>query len=273
MFNLENAIVEWRRSMSGIDPRALSELESHLRDALEQRTRAGETLETALKSAVATLGSASQLRAEFAKNRRKGAGPDLVRLGCFSAAALVAMGAICGMWLARSPFERGMLLFIAGMAVLLFLKLPYLLTQELHFIPFPPAGDFGPGMEECFAASIAEAGKLGHDFIGTEHMLLGLLQAQDGPVARLLASHGISRDTVRNEVEVLVGKGAAQSEAIRCTPRLRQAFALAAEDAKGSGQNKVRPEDLLLGLLEGDGVAARVLAHLGLNRADLRSRL
>src|SRR4030095_11741893 len=101
-----------------------------------------------------------------------------------------------------------------------------------------------------------------HDFIGTEHLLLGLLKGHEGATANRLQKIDISREVVRTEVINIVGSWSIQptTNALRCTPRSMQALKFAAKEAKSLKHRDVAPEHLLLGLLrERGGVAGRVL--------------
>jgi ATP-dependent Clp protease ATP-binding subunit ClpA len=113
-----------------------------------------------------------------------------------------------------------------------------------------------------------EARRLDHNWIGTEHILLGLIKEGDGVAARALESIGISLDAVRQKVEEIIGRGQqAPSEHIPFTPRAKKVLELSLREALQLGDNYIGTEHILLGLVrEGDGVAAQVLVTLG---ADL----
>jgi hypothetical protein len=115
-----------------------------------------------------------------------------------------------------------------------------------------------------------EARMLNHNYIGTEHILLGLIHEGDGVAARALESLGISLDAVRLQVEGIIGRGQeAPSGHIPFTPRAKKVLELSLREALQMGHNYIGTEHLLLGLIrEGDGVAAQVLVQLG---ADLNS--
>ena len=109
---------------------------------------------------------------------------------------------------------------------------------------------------------------LNHNYIGTEHILLGLIHEGDGVAARSLESLGISLDAVRQQVEEIIGRGEqAPSGHIPFTPRAKKVLELSLREALQLGHGYIGTEHILLGLLrEGDGVAAQVLVTLG---ADL----
>ena len=114
-----------------------------------------------------------------------------------------------------------------------------------------------------------QARGLGHNYLGTEHLLLGLLAEGQGVAWRVLDELGISAATVRSEIEAIVGRGPDTPVGpIPFTPRSKKVLELAGREAKGLGHNYVGTEHLLLGLVrEGEGVAAQVLARLGADRA------
>jgi hypothetical protein len=111
-----------------------------------------------------------------------------------------------------------------------------------------------------------------HNYLGTEHILLGLLHEGHGIAARALRSSGVQLDEVRDVVERIIGTGrAAPPGHIPFTPRGRKVLELALHEAEDMGQHFVATEHLLLGLLrEGEGVAAQVLTQLGVQLDGLR---
>src|SRR5882757_2445023 len=115
-----------------------------------------------------------------------------------------------------------------------------------------------------------EARMLNHNYIGTEHILLGLIHEGEGVAAKALESLGISLDAVRQQVEEIIGQGQqAPSGHIPFTPRAKKVLELSLREALQLGDNYIGTEHILLGLIrEGDGVAAQVLVRLGaeLNR-------
>jgi ATP-dependent Clp protease ATP-binding subunit ClpC len=117
-----------------------------------------------------------------------------------------------------------------------------------------------------------EARTLSHNYIGTEHILLGLIHEGDGIAARTLESLGASPEVVRQQVEEIIGRGQqAPSGHIPFTPRAKKVLELSQREALRAGQNRIGTEHILLGLLrEGEGVAAQVLAGLGadVNRVE-----
>ena len=120
-----------------------------------------------------------------------------------------------------------------------------------------------------------EARMLDHNWIGTEHLLLGVLREGDGVGARALESLGISLDTVRQQVQEIIGQGQhAPSGHIPFTPRAKKVLELALAESKALGHNYIGTEHILLGLIrEGDGVAAQVLVKLGADLNRVRQQV
>src|SRR6059058_2284763 len=114
-----------------------------------------------------------------------------------------------------------------------------------------------------------EARMLNHNYIGTEHILLGLIHEGEGVAAKALESLGISLEAVRQQVEEIIGQGqAAPTGHIPFTPRAKKVLELSLREALQLGHNYIGTEHILLGLIrEGEGVAAQVLQKLG---ADLK---
>ena len=106
---------------------------------------------------------------------------------------------------------------------------------------------------------------LNHDYIGTEHLLLGLVRERDGVAGKALASLGISVEAVRRQIEEIVGQGrAAPTGHIPFTPRAKKVLELSLREALQLGHNYIGTEHILLGLIrEGEGVAMQVLIKLG----------
>jgi ATP-dependent Clp protease ATP-binding subunit ClpC len=120
-----------------------------------------------------------------------------------------------------------------------------------------------------------EARMLNHNYIGTEHLLLGLIHEGEGVAARALESLGVSLETVRLQVEEIIGQGQqAPSGHIPFTPRAKKVIELAGREAIDLGHNYIGTEHLLLGLIrEGDGVAAQTLAKLGVDLHGVRLKV
>jgi hypothetical protein len=117
-----------------------------------------------------------------------------------------------------------------------------------------------------------EARMLNHNYIGTEHILLGLIHEGEGVAAKALESLGISLEAVRRQVEEIIGQGqAAPTGHIPFTPRAKKVLELSLREALQLGHNYIGTEHILLGLIrEGEGVAAQVLQKLGADFGRVR---
>ena len=120
-----------------------------------------------------------------------------------------------------------------------------------------------------------EARLLNHNYIGTEHILLGLIHEGEGVAAKGLESLGISLEAVRSQVEELIGHGASSpSGHIPFTPRAKKVLELSLREALQLGHNYIGTEHILLGLIrEGEGVAAQVLVKLGADLSRVRQQV
>jgi ATP-dependent Clp protease ATP-binding subunit ClpC len=120
-----------------------------------------------------------------------------------------------------------------------------------------------------------EARMLNHNYIGTEHILLGLIHEGEGIAAKALESLGISLDAARQQVEEIIGQGQqAPSGHIPFTPRAKKVLELSLREALQFGHNYIGTEHILLGLIrEGDGVAAQVLVKLGADLGRARQQV
>ena len=120
-----------------------------------------------------------------------------------------------------------------------------------------------------------EARLLNHDYIGTEHLLLGLIHEGEGVAARALESLGISLEDVRRNVEELVPRGQHElSGHIPFTPRAKKVLELSLRESQQLGHDYIGTEHILLGLIrEGEGVAAQVLVNLGADLNRVRQQV
>jgi ATP-dependent Clp protease ATP-binding subunit ClpC len=120
-----------------------------------------------------------------------------------------------------------------------------------------------------------EARMLNHNYIGTEHILLGLIHEGEGVAAKALESLGISLDAVREQVQEIIGQGQqAPSGHIPFTPRAKKVLELSLREALQLGHNYIGTEHILLGLIrEGEGVAAQVLVKLGADLNRVRQQV
>lgn len=120
-----------------------------------------------------------------------------------------------------------------------------------------------------------EAQRLNHNYIGTEHILLGLIREEDGLAAKVLRDLGLDQTRVRQVIEEIVGRGqAAPGTRLSLTPRTKRVIELAVDEARRMGHHYIGTEHLLLGLIrEGDGIAVNVLKSLGVSPDKVRSNL
>jgi hypothetical protein len=135
---------------------------------------------------------------------------------------------------------------------------------------------WSPSARKSFEFADAEAVRFRHDFIGTEHVLLGLMAEPDGSVSKVLGKMGVQRETVRAEIEKIIGSGPQSQKncPLVYTPRAKKAIRIAIQEAKAARHNHVQPEHIFLGLLrEGGGVAAKVLTTLGVNATNARTEI
>ncbi|PSP12612.1 MAG: ATP-dependent Clp protease ATP-binding subunit ClpC, partial [Cyanobacteria bacterium SW_11_48_12] len=120
-----------------------------------------------------------------------------------------------------------------------------------------------------------EARRLGHNFVGTEQILLGLIGEGTGVAAKVMKSMGVNLKDARIEVEKIIGRGSGfVAVEIPFTPRAKRVLELSLEEARQLGHNYIGTEHLLLGLIrEGEGVAARVLENLGVDLSKVRTQV
>src|SRR5579872_4362957 len=119
-----------------------------------------------------------------------------------------------------------------------------------------------------------EAQRLQHNYIGTEHLLLGLVREGEGLAAKVLISLGVELESVRKAVEDIIGRGdhPVYGE-VGLTPRAKKVVELAVDEARCLNHHYIGTEHLLLGLIrEGEGIGAGVLENFGLNLQDVRAK-
>ena len=136
--------------------------------------------------------------------------------------------------------------------------------------------NFTPRAQQVLALARKEADRFNHNFVGTEHILLGLIKLGQGVAVNVLQKLGLDLDTVREEVEKQVGTGPEQKMIgnIPYTPRVKKVLSLASKEAKNLNHTYVGTEHILLGLLrEGDGVAAQVLKNLEVDIEQTRQEI
>ncbi|WP_243388365.1 ATP-dependent protease ATP-binding subunit ClpC [Bacillus kexueae] len=135
-------------------------------------------------------------------------------------------------------------------------------------------GRFTERAQKVLALAQEEAVRLGHNNIGTEHILLGLVREGEGIAAKALQALGLSPDKIQTEVESLIGRGQEISQTIHYTPRAKKVIELSMDEARKLGHSYVGTEHILLGLIrEGEGVAARVLNNLGVSLNKARQQV
>jgi ATP-dependent Clp protease ATP-binding subunit ClpA len=137
------------------------------------------------------------------------------------------------------------------------------------------ADRFDTDARQALTVAEEEASRLGHGYVGTEHLLLGLLRVPDNTAQRAIGVLGLSPERVREAVEYILGPGRVRgTSASRLTPRAMKTIALAARDAKREKAAEVGTEHLLLGLLrERESIAAGVLESLDANERRVRAAL
>jgi ATP-dependent Clp protease ATP-binding subunit ClpC len=135
-------------------------------------------------------------------------------------------------------------------------------------------GRFTERAQKVLALAQEEAIRLGHNNIGTEHILLGLVREGEGIAAKALYGLGLGSDKIQKEVENLIGKGTETPQTIHYTPRAKKVIELSMDEARKLGHSYVGTEHILLGLIrEGEGVAARVLNNLGVSLNKARQQV
>src|SRR6187549_338147 len=136
--------------------------------------------------------------------------------------------------------------------------------------------NFTPRAQQVLALARKEADRFNHNYVGTEHLLLGLIKLGQGVSVNVLQKMGLDLETVRMEVEKQVGSGPETKMVgnVPYTPRVKKVLALAGKEAKALNHSYVGTEHILLGLLrEGEGVAARVLKSLELDIERTRNEI
>jgi ATP-dependent Clp protease ATP-binding subunit ClpC len=136
-------------------------------------------------------------------------------------------------------------------------------------------GRFTDRAQKVIVLAQEEARRLGHNVVGTEHILLGLIAEGEGVGAKALTALGVSLDKVRQEIENVIGRGeSAFQGAIGFTPRTKRVFELAIDEARQLGHTYIGTEHILLGLIrEGEGVAAQILRNLDIDLESMRKQV
>lgn len=138
-----------------------------------------------------------------------------------------------------------------------------------------PFGRYTGDARKALDFARTEAERLDHNWIGTEHLILGLLRVDDGLAAKALHNMGITIGVVRPVVESVIGKAKATTdEPIVITARMQKLIGISFSEAQRMGENWIGTEHLLLGLLvEREGIAAQVLRELGVTAEAVRSEV
>ncbi|WEG12699.1 ATP-dependent protease ATP-binding subunit ClpC [Pullulanibacillus sp. KACC 23026] len=135
-------------------------------------------------------------------------------------------------------------------------------------------GRFTERAQKVLALAQEEAVRLGHNNVGTEHILLGLIREGEGIAAKALKALNLDPEKIQKEVETLIGRGSDTSQTIHYTPRAKKVIELSMDEARKIGHSYVGTEHILLGLIrEGEGVAARVLNNLGVSLNKARQQV
>lgn len=136
-------------------------------------------------------------------------------------------------------------------------------------------GRFTEKAEKAIAFSQESAVTLGHNYVGTEHILMGLIKEGSGVAARVLVSQGINEEKIIKEIETLIGRGKQTGEQpLSFTPRTKRVMELSFREARRMGQNYIGTEHLLLGIMkEGESVAVRILMNLGIDPQKLLNEI
>ena len=129
------------------------------------------------------------------------------------------------------------------------------------------------GRAQVLSLSQEEAQRFNHNYIGTEHLLLGLIREEEGIGAKALVNLGVELEKARNAVEFIIGRGdRIVLGEIGLTPRAKKVIELSVDEARRLGHHYIGTEHLLLGIIrEGEGIAAGVLESLGVNLERARS--
>ena len=135
-------------------------------------------------------------------------------------------------------------------------------------------GRFTERAQKAYLLSQEEAKRMKHNYVGTEHLLLGLIAETNGVAAVSLKELGVNLENAREEVEILIGLGNEEDEISGLTPRTKRILELSFVQARNLGHNYIGTEHLLLGLIaEGEGVAVVVLKNLGVDMKQLAEKI
>jgi hypothetical protein len=154
---------------------------------------------------------------------------------------------------------------------------PPAILRQSSAVPFDESmSNFTPRAQQVLVLARKEADRFNHNFLGTEHLLLGLIALGQGTAVNVLHNMGLNLETVRMEVKKQVGTGPNEKmiSSIPYMPHVRKVLSLASKEAKALNHTYVGTEHILLGLLrESDGVAARVLKNLDVDITQCRQEI
>nr|WP_279237183.1 ATP-dependent Clp protease ATP-binding subunit [Alkaliphilus pronyensis] len=132
-------------------------------------------------------------------------------------------------------------------------------------------GKFTEKAQKSIVLSQQLAQEMGHSYVGTEHLLLGLIQEGEGIAAQVLANMGVNAEEIREKVKATVGYTDKKGELLGFTPRTKRIFELSIAEARSLGHNYVGTEHILLGLIrEGEGIASKIFIEHGINPQKVR---
>ncbi len=283
MFDLEREIQGWRQELltNGLSGSELDELEDHLRADIEEQLRSGVAEREAFAIAVKRIGRGSLLNTQFdfasasalGNGRRSNTAVVVLKgtIGLLAAWALVVTAVYCLSGVPMALKTGASLLGVTFLAIVAGSAWVHGRGRRAEEI----LGMFTPDGQELLSLARGEARRLGHDYVGTEHLLLALTIHDTGVLAKLLEQVGLGREALREEIENRIIACVAQGLRTRppCTPRLNKALRLAANEAV-LGHRQINADYVLLGLLrERTGVAGSVLRSLGFNAEQVRSSL
>ncbi|TCW42458.1 ATP-dependent Clp protease ATP-binding subunit ClpA [Thermohydrogenium kirishiense] len=135
-------------------------------------------------------------------------------------------------------------------------------------------GRFSEKAQKVLYQAQEEARSLYHNYVGTEHILLGLIKEEDGIASRVLKNLGVTYDDIRAKVETLIGMGNVPGDVVGYTPRAKRVLELSFAEARRFNTNYIGTEHILLGLIrEGEGVAVRILMELGVDFNRIREEI
>jgi hypothetical protein len=284
MFDLEREIQGWRQELltNGLSGSELDELEDHLRADIEEQRRSGVAVREAFAIAVKRIGRGSLLNTQFdfanaselGNGRRSNTAVVVLKgtIGLLAAWALVVTAVYC---LSGVPIALKTGASLLGVPFLAIVAGSVWVHGRGRRAEEILQGMFTPDGQELLSLARGEARRLGHDYVGTEHLLLALTIHDTGVLAKLLEQVGLAREALREEIENRIKACVAQGLRTRlpCTPRLNKALRLAASEA-ASGRKQVNADYVLLGLLrERTGVAGSALRSLGFSAEQVRCSL